>query len=484
MAAVARYVTPDAVLARPEFSRRRWKTLASIILADLVALIGSQSACVLLYWHSFGHLSLRHYAVWFVPEILLLVMIFSALGLYPGYAVNPVEEFRRIVCGATITSLTLIVGIILVKDADNYSQLVVASAWLLSVICLVACRTTLRKTCAKREWWGEPVVIIGWGPATRRLLERLTRNATLGLRPVALLDDGPRLSAHSLEIRGLINGGLSLAPALARAVGCAIIATPDLSSDELRRVVSHHVYVFRHVLIVPDLSDISSLWVSAKDCGGLVGLEFQQPLARPLARFVKRALDVGLASCLLFLLMPLFALLYLCVRFTSPGPAFYGSPRVGQDEGTFAAWKFRSMVINADEVFEKYMANNPDLLVEWQRSHKLKKDPRITTIGRLLRKTSLDELPQLWNVVCGDMSLVGPRPIVAAEIAKYGEHIHLFRKVRPGITGLWQVSGRNNTTYNERVALDAYYVRNWSIWLDMYILGKTVKTVAFGEGAY
>ena len=148
------------------------------------------------------------------------------------------------------------------------------------------------------------------------------------------------------------------------------------------------------------------------------------------------------------------------------------------------AWKFRSMVQNADDVLFEYLTNRPALRQEWERNHKLMRDPRITWIGRLLRHTSLDELPQLWNALRQEMSLVGPRPIVQEEIQRYGEDYLLYQKVRPGITGLWQVSGRNNVSYERRISLDSYYVRNWSIWLDLYVLARTIKVVLKGEGAY
>jgi lipopolysaccharide/colanic/teichoic acid biosynthesis glycosyltransferase len=142
------------------------------------------------------------------------------------------------------------------------------------------------------------------------------------------------------------------------------------------------------------------------------------------------------------------------------------------------------MCANADAVLAEYLKADPVLRVEWERDHKLKNDPRVTPVGRLLRKTSLDELPQLWNVLKGEMSLIGPRPIVDAEIVRYGDSFDAYQSVRPGISGMWQVSGRNNTSYGERVQFDEYYVTNWSIWLDLYIIGRTVKTVLLGEGAY
>jgi lipopolysaccharide/colanic/teichoic acid biosynthesis glycosyltransferase len=163
---------------------------------------------------------------------------------------------------------------------------------------------------------------------------------------------------------------------------------------------------------------------------------------------------------------------------------FYGHTRHGRDGKTFKALKFRTMFQNGESLLVKHFQGRPEELAAWNRDQKLKCDPRITSVGRWLRRYSLDELPQLCNVVLGQMSLVGPRPIVSAEVLKYGRGYDLYSRVRPGITGLWQVSGRNNTTYPERVAFDEYYVRNWSIWLDTYILVRTIRAVLFAEGAY
>jgi Undecaprenyl-phosphate galactose phosphotransferase WbaP len=177
-------------------------------------------------------------------------------------------------------------------------------------------------------------------------------------------------------------------------------------------------------------------------------------------------------------------LIYIAVRFTSAGSGFYGQSRIGKGGLTFKAWKFRTMFVDSDRMLREQVASNPELASEWARDQKLRNDPRVTAIGRFLRRTSLDELPQLWNVIRGEMSLVGPRPIVKEEIERYGKKYSLYVKVRPGLTGMWQISGRTNTTYAERVQFDEYYVRNWSVWLDLYILGRTLKVVLAEEGAY
>jgi Undecaprenyl-phosphate galactose phosphotransferase WbaP len=195
-------------------------------------------------------------------------------------------------------------------------------------------------------------------------------------------------------------------------------------------------------------------------------------------------LDIVVSATALLVLSPLILFIAAAIKLTSRGPVLFSHERIGRGEEMFRAWKFRSMVSNAQQVLTDYLATHPELLNEWNRDHKLKRDPRVTWIGRILRKTSLDELPQLWNVLVGEMSLVGPRPIVKDEIAKYGDTYADYLRVSPGITGLWQISGRNNTSYTQRLALDEYYVRNWSPWLDLYILFRTIKTVLFCEGAY
>lgn len=202
------------------------------------------------------------------------------------------------------------------------------------------------------------------------------------------------------------------------------------------------------------------------------------------SQLAKRAIDVGLVVATSPIAIPLILFIGAAIKLTSVGPIFYSQKRVGRYGRHFHAWKLRTMVVNADEALQKHLAAHPELRDEWERDHKLKKDPRVTTVGCILRKTSLDELPQLWNVFRGDMSLVGPRPIVDAEIAKYGETYWCYSRVLPGITGLWQVSGRNNTTYEQRVAFDEKYVRSWSLWLDFYILVKTIRVVLLREGAY
>lgn len=207
-------------------------------------------------------------------------------------------------------------------------------------------------------------------------------------------------------------------------------------------------------------------------------------LALPGARRVKRTLDIVFALALAIVALPVFLLIAAAILIESGRPVFFSHQRIGRGGRLFRLFKFRTMAQNSDALLAEYLADNPEAAREWEQNRKLRHDPRITRMGRLLRRTSLDELPQLLNILRGEMSMAGPRPIVEAEIAKYGHHYPLYSLAKPGLTGLWQVSGRNDTTYRRRVELDATYVRTWTPWLDLQLLFRTVQVVVKGKGAY
>ncbi len=198
----------------------------------------------------------------------------------------------------------------------------------------------------------------------------------------------------------------------------------------------------------------------------------------------KRMIDISLILLSLPVTLPILGVLSLIVLLSTPGPVFYSHRRIGRNGAFFSMWKFRTMCENSAEVLEEYLARHPQARTEWSRTHKLRYDPRVTRIGRFLRRYSLDELPQLWNVMMGKMTLVGPRPIVAAEVEKYGDGFRFYRRVKPGLTGLWQVSGRSQLTYPQRVQLDCDYVERWSMRRDFVILLRTFLSVVNQDGAY
>lgn len=230
-----------------------------------------------------------------------------------------------------------------------------------------------------------------------------------------------------------------------------------------------------------------SLFNSGKTIRALVKRGFQPFLLKSLdGKFSKRAFDVLFSLAILTLLSPIYLVLGLLIAVTSPGPVFYTQERIGRNHKPFDCIKFRTMVVNADELLLEMMAHSPGLRQEFESDFKLKQDPRITWIGRFLRVTSLDEFPQFWNVLKGDMSVVGPRPLVEEELPKYGKYIDKVLTIRPGITGLWQVSGRNDIPYPRRVQMDVYYVNFRGFWTDLWIVIKTIGIVVFpkNNGAY
>ena len=464
-------------------STRTFPTFAMMVGSDLLGLGLAALISVYVRFILDGQFQLPLY--WqLLPLMGLFTVAYAAVGLYPGVAISPVDELRWVTVSTSLVYFVLGSTIFLRREGEVYSRGIFLLAWLLSIGLVLAGRALTRYLFAQKRWWGYPVMVLGAGKTGEMVVRTLQQRPRIGLKPVVVLDDNPDKhgSLHNVPVLG----GVELAPVLAKArkIPYAIVAMPGVSRDRLLQILEQYGQTFAHLLIIPDLFGFSSLWVEAKDMGGILGLEVRQQLLLPGPRLAKFLIDRLITLMGGLIVLPFIILIALLIRIDSPGPILYGQIRIGQNGESFKAWKFRSMAKNADRTLESYLDAHPELRQSWERDHKLRNDPRITRVGRFLRQTSLDELPQLWNILRGEMSLVGPRPIVDEEIQRYGEKFGLYTKVTPGLTGLWQVSGRNNLTYEERVSLDAYYVRNWSVWLDLHILIRTVWVVISGEGAY
>jgi Undecaprenyl-phosphate galactose phosphotransferase WbaP len=453
-----------------------------LLLSDFV---GLSAVFWLAVWSKYTlspDLHLKFYLEVF-PSVLFFLTVLFSQGLYPALLLHPAEEMRRVFHSVTAVLLVLISATFLMKSGAEYSRYVFVFTWALGTPAILLGRTLVRKLLSGASWWSVPATVLGSGPAAQRLVRSLA-NRQLGLRITGVLLDGST-TTWDPDLPPVI-GHLSDAPAMRghRPTRYAILAMPDRSHAEIRQIIQDHCKSFHRILIVTDLLGICCLGISPREIGGQVGLEIPQRLCFLGPKVMKRTLDIVASLALLLLLVPVLLLICIAIKIDSAGPIFFGHLRYGRDGKAFRALKFRTMVADADRTLQNYLKLHPEYMREWQLDHKLKNDPRITRVGRWLRRYSLDELPQLINIVAGHMSLVGPRPIVQSEIARYATSYDLYTRVTPGLTGLWQVSGRNNTTYGERVAFDEYYIRNWSIWMDIYILTRTFTAVVNAHGAY
>jgi len=468
----------------PRYLVQLFLTGAPLIVLDLALLVAVIAAARELMF-LFGGAPGLDVSACFVPIATGFLLISAELGLYPGIRLSPVEEFRRLAVAVTAIFAVWVIGMAFMSGGISLQRCVfLVIGYGLYLISLPICRSALRRLLANWNWWGFPTLVCGNDATVVQVYDWLASNRRLGLKPVGVIAD-----RHELELDGdesWYAGPWSTTREVAEARGAywAVVVPPEGAATIMSDAIAEHLTTLPHIHILCELTGLPDHWARHQQIDGLTGIHLQQNLMLPLPRLTKRCVDLAAALVGGLLLLPLLFYIAIAVKLSSRGPVIYGHDRIGKDGRHFKAWKFRSMFENASQVMEQHLDEHPELQEEWQRDHKLRYDPRITRIGRFIRKTSLDELPQLWNVLRGDMSLVGPRPIVTAEIAKYGPYYELYTMVTPGITGLWQVSGRNNTTYEERVQLDAYYVRNWSLWMDLYLLLRTIRIVLFAEGAY
>ncbi|MEM9351422.1 MAG: undecaprenyl-phosphate galactose phosphotransferase WbaP [Planctomycetota bacterium] len=467
------------------YLRQLLLTTAPLVLGDLAVLLGGIFCCsfVGLDWLIAADATSRA-TVWLPPVAAALLLLNAISGLYPGVRLGVVDEIRKLTLSYTIVALITAARLhpTQIKFGERLCFLILAYA-----VCVVAApvvRSKLRRALAKTDWWGFPTLVCGHDTTVFSVCEWLDNNRRLGLRPIGVVTDPERLELDAETPRYI--GPWEEARELANkhnAYWAVMVDSPDAETDRTR-MVDQYLTNLPHVFVVSESTGMPDHWDRHQMDEGLSGFTIEQHLLLPVPQLVKRAMDLAIGIAAGIALSPLLIALAVAVKLTSKGPIFYGHKRIGRGNTRFMAWKFRTMCVDADKVLDQYLEKHPEFREEWERDHKLKNDPRVNSLGKFMRKWSLDELPQLWNVLRGDMSSVGPRPIVDAEIVKYGEHFETFCTVLPGMTGMWQVCGRNDTTYDERVQLDVYYVHHWSPWLDLYLLARTVKTVLFSRGAY
>ncbi|MCD6569349.1 MAG: undecaprenyl-phosphate galactose phosphotransferase WbaP [Deltaproteobacteria bacterium] len=414
------------------------------------------------------------------PILFLWPLAFAYEGIYPSIGMSFWEETKSLLKGNVLAFTILIVLTFVTKTAIQFSRPVIILSFIASLMLLPLARRLCRSLSRKIGFWSRDVALVGRADALRQLVCNLNKHPDWGLTPVgAVLVD-----STDKDIGLPMFGKLDDIDEIRLNASEVIVAVPGASSRELVDIVEKAAKIAPVVKVLPDLYGLASAGVQTHDLDGMLLLEIEDRLARTRNRAIKRIFDIVLSLLGLVVLSPLFLILAILIKLSSRGPVFFGHTRVGKDGNTFTCYKFRTMVENAKETLEELLANDPEARAQWDKDFKLKEDPRVTRVGSFLRRTSLDELPQLWNALKGEMSLVGPRPIVSDEVEKYGEKARYFFKVTPGITGLWQVSGRNDIDYDERVLLDEYYAKNWSLWLDIEIIIRTFGAVLKKQGAY
>ena len=469
---------------------RKWLVVATLVFSDLLIAASFWAIAFAFYGIITAGAPLEPTIGLVAFNTTVWVALRALVGLYPGYGLSPAEELRRQTY-ATASALAVTTLLAFSFQVGSHPLVLLLPAQLLALnflqrLLLAPLARHLVK-CALRKigLWGKPIVVFGAGEPGKQLVRTLKEEWALGFNPVAVFDN--RIAPVEGMFEGVPYGGTftdAVALAGKRGLDTAIFAMPYTRRAHLARFVDLIKLNFRHVVVTLNLGGITTSSVVARDFAGIFGVEIKHNLLDPWAQRVKRALDLGAVVVGGALTLPFILLLSLLVWVESRGPIFYADMRMGRDGKLFSCLKFRTMVPDSEALLQQMLSQDEEMREEYSKYHKLRDDPRITRIGRFLRKTSLDELPQLWNVLRGEMSLVGPRPYLPRESTNIGEAQKEILRVLPGITGPWQVSGRNRTSFDERVQMDAYYIRDWSVWLDVVLLARTAKILMFREGAY
>jgi Undecaprenyl-phosphate galactose phosphotransferase WbaP len=470
--------------------RRRYHRTSSaltstvFIISDLIGIMLSFGAgFFLVNLYDISAINFKSFVTYW-PYLPVFILFFQANGLYPGIALAPSEELRHF----TVSSILAHGGIIFSRYIEDQEFDAISIAFIISFCCspmaLILIRNVVSRILGKSRLGNIPAVIFGGGPTGRLVADRLLEGRRAGYVPVLILDDKPE---PEKEYRGVpVIHDASIGPEIAKRlkIRMAFVAMPELSRDDLIHLLNYSVSAFRYSVLIPSFYNFTNIWMSVRDFDGVLGFVTSHKLKMFWNLAIKRFMELSFVIAGGLLIMPFLLSIALLVKLSSPGTVLYGHRRLGKDRRYFNAYKFRSMVDNSQEVLQELLGQSPELRKEWEANHKLKNDPRVTAIGKFLRRTSFDEFPQLINILKGEMSLVGPRPVVDAEVEKYGRNFDYIFSVKPGLTGLWQVSGRSDTDYTERVAFDTYYLQSWSVWLDLWVLLKTIGVVFKGKGAY
>lgn len=457
-----------------------------LVIDYLSIVLAEQSAFVLRKWivSDGGTLHISWLNFWVVFPLLYLLFL-NIEQLY-----NRRMQFWQVIEKIFQASLYAVVAIVIVlyigQIAASTSRMFIFLLWLFSFIYLTVFRYLTKKFLEKVQLLRIPVLIIGAGKTAELLVKGIINDAGMGYKIIGLLEDN--CVRNGILKRFPVLGKFADVEAVILKTGVqhVFIAAPGLEQEKLTRLIYKVQPLVKNIGIIPNLVGIPMGGIEVESLFNekLMLLRLKNNLARSWNRYLKTIFDFALTLVGTVAISPILIFIAIWIYIDSPGPVIFKHTRIGKNGKKFFCYKFRSMCIDAKEKLAELLENDPVAKAEWKRDFKLKNDPRITKSGAFLRRTSLDELPQIFNVLKGEMSLVGPRPVIEEELERYGEYVNDYLMVKPGITGMWQINGRNDTSYAERVCMDSWYVRNWSIWIDNLILWRTLKSVIRCKGAY
>lgn len=423
-----------------------------------------------------------------LTSVTVSMALFMISRLYPGTGISPPQEIRMVTQYTLIAYVLGWFGAFVLRQSLMHHRLHYMGSWVGSVILILILRWSIRIVSVYLGWWREPVIVIARGQKATNLVHYFRKRLRIGYWPVLAISDTEGIDQYiplaDEPIIHLEQIETALPYIEQYRIRTALVSLSVLADMDNPPEGISITQLTRNIIFISDLDWLTGVTLLAHDFEGLHGVEMRPNELSWVNLAIKSITDVILSSLTLLVLTPILVLIALLVKIDSRGPVFYRHERIGQHGRKFKVIKFRTMHVNSDQELLLFLQANPEARREWEENHKLKHDPRITHIGKFLRKFSLDELPQLFNILRGDISLVGARPIVEEEIHHFGEKYAVYTRFKPGLTGLWQVSGRSNTSYAERIRYDSYYINNWSVWLDIYILLRTVWVIIRGEGAY
>lgn len=431
--------------------------------------------------------NLQPYSVYIPTFLALTTLTLFSYWIDGAYAVQRgrswLDEVHIIFRGALVGIATVIFFIFL-TSRTYYSRLIFfyAGLWMVMLLGLSRALERLVQRALRRRGIGVTrVLIAGAGEAGRTIMRNLVAHPEFGYQVVGFVDDMPERGSTDIgSFRALGSTDRISALVAEHAVDEVIVALPWMAHRKILSIMGQCERQRVRARIVPDLFQISLSQVNMDDINGIPLIAVKEPSIRGRNLVAKRLLDLAVSSVVLVVLSPVLALISLLIRLDSPGPVIYRQTRVGRGGRLFTCYKFRTMHVGADLAVDQLAALNEAS----GPLFKMRDDPRRTRVGRWLRKLSLDELPNFWNVISGDMSVVGPRPALPKEVEQYQPWQRRRLEAAPGITGMWQVNGRSEMNFDDGVLLDIYYVDNWSPFLDLKIMLKTVPAIVMGRGAY